>query len=149
MKLLQEIRFLTVSTLVFVLLGMIGTSYLYFYHDEPNHFGNATSDSLVANEKPPVMTEEMQAGKLLYTQHCSRCHHLSDQKLIGPGLSGVMNRINEDQFMIWVNNPEGTRKTDPYFEKLFIEYDEYPMTDFNLTDVELKLLMNYIVESDK
>lgn len=146
MKLLNEIRFLSVSTLVFMLISMIAVSYLFFYQDAEHHLGNnpGCGTENPDNQTKWVSNGKADKGRTLFKSNCARCHYITDQKMIGPGLKGVMSRINEKQFISWVKDPESVRKKDPYFKKLYQEYDQTTMPSFKLTDEEIKSIINYL-----
>jgi hypothetical protein len=147
MKLLSELRFLTVSTLVFMFISMTSVFYLYFFWDSKHHLGNnpggSTNDSL--NIDNYVLSDHKEdKGKILFKSNCARCHYITDQKMIGPGLKGIMDRITEEQFLNWVQDPAAIRKKDPYFKKLFKEYDESIMPSFPLKKEEIQSIIEYL-----
>lgn len=144
MKLLNEIRFLTVSTLVFMLVSMISVSYLYFYFysDTPNHLGNKEELTDTSNVYQSL-TSTASKGQILFKQNCAKCHYKTDQKSVGPGLHGIMNRINEDQLVSWVQNPTETIKRDKYFEKLVEGFNDR-MPAFKLSREEILWIKEYI-----
>ncbi len=146
MKLLNEIRFLSVSTLVFMLISMFAVSYLFFFHDTDHHLGNNPGCGNENPVDPPefVSDSKQNKGKILFKSNCARCHYITDQKMIGPGLKGVMTRINEKQFISWVQDPAKVRQKDPYFKKLYKEYDESVMPSFKLTDEEILSIISYV-----
>jgi mono/diheme cytochrome c family protein len=142
MKLLNEIRFLTVSTIVFMLISMISVSYLYFYSDTPHHLGNKDGLTDTTNVDQPL-TATASKGQILFKQNCAKCHYKTDQKSVGPGLKNVMQRINEDQLISWVQNPAETMKRDKYFEKLAEGFND-KMPAFKLSRQEILLIREYI-----
>jgi len=128
---------------------MFAVSYLFFYQDTEHHLGNNAG---CGTENPDDQTEcvsnvKENKGKTLFKSNCARCHYSTDQKMIGPGLKGVMGRINEKQFISWVKDPVTLRKKDPYFKKLYKEYDEASMPSFNLTDEEILSIIKYLDEA--
>jgi len=148
MKLISELRFLAVSTLVFMLISMFAVLYLFFYADTPHHFGNTTTDSLLVADVSSSVTIKEDKGRTLFKSNCRRCHYTTDQKFVGPGLKGVMGRITEDQFLSWVKDPAKTRKKDKYFQDLYEEYNESTMPSFSyLKEDELVAIMNYVNNS--
>lgn len=142
MKLLNEIRFLSVSTVVFMFISMISVSYLFFYGDTPNHLGNKDELTDTTNVDQPLTATASQ-GQILFKQNCAKCHNKTEQKSVGPGLQNVMSRINEDQLVSWVQNPGETIKKDKYFENLVEDYTER-MPPFKLSRDEILLIKEYI-----
>jgi len=142
MKLLNEIRFLSVSTLVFMLVSVISVSYLYFYSDTPHHFSNKEELTDTTNVDQ-TLTATAAKGQILFKQNCAKCHYKTDQKNVGPGLKNVMQRIDEDQLVSWVQNPTQTIKKDKYFKKLVENYNDR-MPSFKLSREEILLIREYI-----
>lgn len=143
MKLLSEIRFLTISTLIFTFVSLVSVSYLYFYSDAPNHFGNADLPSDTTVVEVPLSATATK-GQILFKQHCAKCHYITDQKSVGPGLKNVMDRIDEKQLVTWVQNPTETIKKDKYFEKLAEKFYPERMPSFKLSKEEILLIKDYI-----
>jgi hypothetical protein len=132
MKLLNELRFLSVSTLVFMLISMFAVSYLFFYHDSNHHLGNNYAGGSEKADSLPgelALTTNQNKGKTLFNLNCGRCHSTTNQKIIGPGLGNIMERIDTVQMVNWVQNSEKLRQIDPYFKELFMEYNQ-PMPAF-------------------
>jgi mono/diheme cytochrome c family protein len=145
MKLLSELRFLTFSTLIFMGISLVSISYLYFYSKAPNHLGNVSDSTVtVVQKQEPLKNSKADKGRTLFKSNCARCHYVTDQRMIGPGLANVMDRIDSTQLIQWVQDPYQTRKKDPYFQKLFEEYDESVMPSFKLSPEEILAIKDYI-----
>ncbi len=74
-------------------------------------------------------------GAKLFKQNCAVCHTShTDQKLIGPGLSGIFDRVPKpaDEWLIkWTLNSEKLIKSgDVYASKIYNEYNKAAMTVF-------------------
>jgi cytochrome c2 len=137
MKLLNEIRFLTVSTLVFMSISLFAVLYLFFYENTPYHLGNKDiQDEDLLTEQAIVHKDNNDKGRTLFKSNCSRCHYATEQRMIGPGLKGVMSRINEEQLISWVHDPAKTKKKDPYFEKLYDKFNGQTMPAFPMLEKE-------------
>ncbi len=152
MKLLNEVRFLSVSTLVFMLISMFAVSYLFFYIDVDHHLGNnpgcGTENTNTLLENDMMSTDKEDKGKVLFKSNCARCHYATDQKFIGPGLANVMDRITEDQLLSWVKDPTSVRRKDEYFKKLFKDYNESVMPGFpELSKEDVLSIIAYIETS--
>lgn len=90
---------------------------------------NATVESSSANP-----TANSKGGKL-FKQNCAVCHYpFTDQKLTGPGLAGMADRLpkpGEEWFTAWVlNNEKVLRSGDAYAKKIYAENDNAAMTVF-------------------
>jgi cytochrome c551/c552 len=145
MKLLNEIRFLTVSTLVFMAISLFAVFYLFFYENSPNNLGNKEVQDENLLTEQAVYPHHDDRGRTLFKSNCARCHYVTEQRMIGPGLKGVMNRINEEQLISWVHDPAKTRKKDPYFAKLFDEFGEQNMPAFpTLKKEEILSIIEYV-----
>ena len=86
-------------------------------------------------------------GKTLFKTNCARCHYVTDQKMIGPGLAGVRNRWSEESKLIaWIKNSSEFLKTgDKYANDLYKEYGGQQMPAFtNLSDQDIQDLLAYI-----
>jgi cytochrome c2 len=148
MKLLNELRFLSVSTLVFMLISMFAVSYLFFYRDVDHHLGNQSignekTDSLF--EEHIMLTDNQMKGKTLFDFNCGRCHYPTDQKSIGPGLANIMERIDTNTMVSWVQNSSRLRSTDNYFKALFNEYNKTDMPAFpQLERKDIVAIIEYI-----
>jgi mono/diheme cytochrome c family protein len=123
-------------------ISLVSVSYLFFYKEVPNHLGNSDvlADSTMAEQ--PLSSTASQ-GQVLFKKNCAKCHYATEQKSIGPGLKNVMQRINEEQLVSWVQNPTATIKKDTYFEKLVENFPDR-MPAFNLTKEEILLIRDYI-----
>jgi mono/diheme cytochrome c family protein len=89
-----------------------------------------------------------QDGAKLYKQNCAVCHALTDQKLTGPGLAGVFDRVPKgDWINRWIlNNEKLIKSGDAYANKIFSENGKAAMTVFEgqLTDKDVEAIVSYI-----
>ncbi len=80
-----------------------------------------------------ALTSNSQGSKL-FKQNCAVCHTVTDQKLTGPGLAGIADRLPkpaEEWFTAWVLNSEKVlRSRDAYAKKIYKEYNKTAMTVF-------------------
>jgi mono/diheme cytochrome c family protein len=89
-------------------------------------------------------------GKSLFKQNCAVCHSLTDQKLTGPGLRGVFDRIPEPREQWLVNYILNCDKViasgDPYANKINAD-STLDMSIFEgvLTEGEVKDIIAYMV----
>jgi len=54
----------------------------------------------------PGMAQGGVDGEAIYLKKCKRCHKLTDQTLMGPGLAGVTKRRTEEWLDKWITNPK-------------------------------------------
>jgi len=94
-------------------------------------------------EVPDQVTLDL--GQKLYEQNCKSCHNLDENKLVGPGLKGILERQTIDWLIPWVKNSQAVIASgDPYAVKLYEEYDKAQMQSFNLKDDEIKAIFAYV-----
>ena len=110
-------------------------------------------DAVVDQTEGP--TESVLSGEKLFTANCASCHKLN-KKLIGPALTGSVERWDEDGeyndisgkdwLYKWVRNPNAViAEGHPYANKIFKEYNKSVMTAFpSLTDEDVDNIFAYI-----
>ncbi|WP_405609618.1 c-type cytochrome [Polaribacter sp. Asnod1-A03] len=83
-------------------------------------------------------------GKKLFKSLCASCHKL-DKKLIGPALSGVEERRENDWLKAWIKNNAELRATgDAHANAIFEEYNGSNMTAFpQLSDKNIDDILYY------
>ena len=62
--------------------------------------------SVKAGDSPSI-----ELGRRIFKQRCSVCHKTTDQRLVGPGLKGVMERRDEAWVDKWLQNPKALIKS--------------------------------------
>ncbi|MBS1637755.1 MAG: c-type cytochrome [Bacteroidetes bacterium] len=91
-----------------------------------------------------------QDGAKLFKQNCAVCHSLGAQKLTGPGLAGVFDRVPkpaEAWLHAWIMNNEKVIKSgDAYATKLYADNGKAAMTVFEgqLNDKDVDAIIAYI-----
>ena len=93
-----------------------------------------------------------QDGAKIFKQNCAVCHALTDQKLTGPGLAGVYDRVQpgsmtKDAWLhAWVKNNEKLIKAgDAYANKIYSENNKAAMTVFeSLADADIDAVLAYV-----
>ena len=94
-----------------------------------------------------------QDGAKIFKQNCAVCHSLTDQKLTGPGLAGVFDRVqsgslSKDAWLhAWIlNNEKLIKSGDAYANKIYNENGKAAMTVFEgqLNDKDVDALLAYI-----
>ncbi len=119
--------------------------------------GNAVQESI--NSNWVISAYGLQGnpahGQKLFKQNCAVCHGLTDQKLTGSGLKGIIYRVPKPEIE-WLkkyilNSDKVLNAGDAYAKKLNAESGGMPMTVFEgqLTDEELNDLLIYILANTK
>ncbi len=86
-------------------------------------------------------------GKAVFVTKCTTCHKLTDEKFVGPGLSGITKRRTPEWILNMVTNPELMIKSDPLAKKLFEEILS-PMANQNISDEEARNILEYLRQND-
>jgi cytochrome c2 len=92
-------------------------------------------------------TSFAQDGKALFQSNCASCH--SPVKVItGPALKGVTERVPDKALLhAWIrNNQKVLASGNPYFTKLFNDFNKTPMNVFegSLTDKDIDAILSYV-----
>src|ERR1700754_1929268 len=92
-------------------------------------------------------TSYAQDGKALFQSNCASCH--SPIKVItGPALKGVRERVPDNNLLhAWIkNNQKVLASGNPYFTKLFNDFNKTPMNVFegSLTDKDIDAILSYV-----
>jgi cytochrome c2 len=89
-------------------------------------------------------------GEKLFKQNCAVCHTTTDQKLIGPGLRGVMNRVPKPA-EAWLtayilNNEKVLKSGDAYANRIYKDFNGAAMNVFEgqFSESDIHALINYI-----
>ncbi len=91
-------------------------------------------------------------GEKLFKQNCAVCHTMTDQKLTGPGLAGVLKRVPGGDWLkrYILNNERMIKEGDPYATKIYKENGKAAMTVFEgqLTESDVNSLIKYIQKKE-
>jgi len=85
-------------------------------------------------------------GKELFKANCAVCHSVSEERLIGPGLKGVLDRIPAGDWKYdWVHNSSKLIKDgDAYAKKVFNENEGLMQTPFAyLSNEDIDAILKY------
>ena len=94
-------------------------------------------------------------GGKLFKANCAVCHSLGTNKVTGPGLQGVTDRVPapyQDWMLKWIKNNAAFRKSgDAYANKVFADNNGTSMTVFDgtLTDDQIKNIIAYVANPPK
>jgi mono/diheme cytochrome c family protein len=86
-----------------------------------------------------------QSGEELFKSTCSSCHTIGQGRLIGPDLSGVTEKMPADWLLKFIRSSQTMIKSgDPDANAIFNEFNKIPMPDVNLSDDQIKSILDYI-----
>jgi hypothetical protein len=85
-------------------------------------------------------------GEALFKANCAQCHSAGKNKVIGPGLMGVEERVPSQEWLLkWVHNSTAVIKSgDEYANKIFKENGSVTMPAQSLKDDEIKSIFAYV-----
>jgi cytochrome c551/c552 len=87
-----------------------------------------------------------QDGKQLFQDNCAQCHSVV-KDMTGPALKGIEDRVKDKKLLhAWIrNNSKVLKSGDPYFNKLYKDWNQTPMNLFEaLSDAEIDAILKYI-----
>lgn len=92
---------------------------------------------------------EAQDGAKLFRQNCAVCHSShTDQRLTGPGLKGVFDRVPKGDWITkWIiNNEKMIKSGDVYSNKIYADYGKAAMTVFEgqLNEKDVASILDFI-----
>jgi len=131
-----------------------------------HHFANASqgaiglvSTSAGAEQKdlehhnisasPTPTTPDAIAGKLDFESKCLACHSVGQGKKLGPDMAGVTRRRSKDWLAKWLKAPDKMLETDADARAMLKEYNNIPMPNQNLSDLEIKRYLAYFEWFDR
>lgn len=87
------------------------------------------------------------AGKKVYDVKCSACHKLTDEKLVGPGWSGVTGRHKPEWILNFITNTDAMIDKDPVAQAQ-LEICLVRMPNQNLSDDDARSLLEFMRSND-
>ncbi len=92
---------------------------------------------------PPGLTAQA-SGQAVFEQKCAACHSAGSERLIGPGLEGVMDRRERAWVKRFIMQPDQLLDSnDPIAAELLQEY-QIVMPNLAITDAEAEALMAFM-----
>ncbi len=96
----------------------------------------------------PTLDKAMaDGGEKVFSVKCSSCHKLTDEKLVGPGFTGVTGRHTADWIMNFATNPDPMINKDPKAQAL-LELCLVRMPNQNLTDEDARNVYEFMRKND-
>ncbi len=149
---------LTLSALILGVGVVLIITVVMFFSNDSSTSGGASTDTTAdaaapvedINTKVASLAEPQKAtvlqGHELFQGNCAQCHAVN-KKVVGPALSGVMNRwSSEAEIIYFIKYPEKviTSGKNDYAKKLYDEYGQMmPNHDF-FKDEQIQSILTYI-----
>ena len=86
-------------------------------------------------------------GKKVYDVKCGACHKLTDEKLVGPGWTGVTSRHAPEWIMNFITNTDAMITKDPKMQAQ-LEICLVRMPNQSLTDDDARNLLEFMRKND-
>ena len=91
-------------------------------------------------------------GESLFRTRCAACHTLDEahadvehQAGVGPDPLGVTQKRDRDWLTRWLADPDKMlAERDPIVMELYARYDNVPMQNLRLTEVDVRALLDYL-----
>jgi cytochrome c5 len=95
----------------------------------------------------PLNQEWVTTGKSTYDLKCQSCHKLTDERLVGPGWSGVTKRREPHWIMNMITNVDMMLESDPEAQKL-LEQCLVRMPNQNLNKDQAREVLEFMRSND-
>jgi mono/diheme cytochrome c family protein len=86
-------------------------------------------------------------GKRIYDLKCSACHRLTNEKLVGPGWSGVSKTRKPDWIINMITNVDMMLSSDPEAQKL-LEQCLVRMPNQNVSREQARSILEFMRKND-
>lgn len=86
-------------------------------------------------------------GKKVYDVKCGACHKLTDEKLVGPGWTGVTSRHSPEWIMNFITNTDAMINKDPKAQAQ-LEICLVRMPNQNLSEDDARNLLEFMRKND-
>ncbi len=88
-------------------------------------------------------------GEKLFKATCVACHTIGKGRLVGPDLSGVYERADQEWLIRFIrSSQEMVKEGDSLAVALFKEFNQIPMPNNDLTDEQILSILDYIRKTD-
>jgi mono/diheme cytochrome c family protein len=109
------------------------------------HRGEGKFKDVAVDEKLNVQMAD--AGNKTFDVKCSSCHKLTDEKLVGPGWSGVTKRRQPGWIMNFITNTDVMLDKDPEAQAM-LELCLVRMPNQSLSDDEARNILEFMRKND-
>ncbi len=98
----------------------------------------------IINPRTDSLTQVFREGKKLFA-NCAQCHTTTHEKMVGPGLLGVLERRRVDWVVDFIENSQKLIASgDQEAIDIYNEYNKTQMQSFAYTDEEMPKLLFYL-----
>ena len=93
----------------------------------------------------PAAAQTADQGEAVFSAKCAACHTIGGGTLVGPDLDGVSTRRETAWLTRWIAEPDlMLAEGDPIAVDMLAEFDDIPMPNLSLTDLEVASLVAYL-----
>ena len=83
-------------------------------------------------------------GKLNFESKCLACHSVGEGRKLGPDVAGVTKRRSDVWLTRWLKAPEKMLEADANAKAMLKEFNNLPMPNQSLSDVEIQQYIKYL-----
>lgn len=109
--------------------------------------GKGIGEITEVNLEDELDADMIKMGKSIYDMKCSACHRLTDQRVVGPGFSGVTNRRKAEWIMNMITNVDMMLDQDPTAQAL-LEECLTRMPNQNVSIGDARSLLEFLRHND-
>jgi mono/diheme cytochrome c family protein len=95
----------------------------------------------------PLDQAMVKTGQEVYDMKCSSCHKLTEERLVGPGWSGITKKRSPEWITNMITNVEMMLETDPEAQKL-LEECLVRMPNQNVEPAQARGLIEFMRKND-
>jgi mono/diheme cytochrome c family protein len=114
-------------------------------YDPKRGEGKWTAENVNVGEK--LDETKAESGQNIANTKCLSCHKLSEEKLVGPGWSGVTKRRTPEWIMNFITNPDAMLDKDAEAQAM-LEICLVRMPNQNLSDQEARNIVEFMRKND-
>lgn len=93
----------------------------------------------------PAAAQSADDGEAVFSAKCAACHTIGGGTLVGPDLEGVSDRREPEWLSRWIAEPDlMLAEGEPIATDMLAEFNNIPMPNLGLTDVEVASLVAYL-----
>lgn len=95
----------------------------------------------------PLNAASVAAGRSIYEMKCQSCHKLTDEKLVGPGWKGIIQKRQPGWIVAMITNPDEMLEKDPEAKKM-LEEMLVKMPNQNVSKEDAIKLLDFMRSND-
>lgn len=113
----------------------------------PSYDPNRGEGKFTSVETGPLDAAKAELGNQVFQVKCSSCHKLTDERLVGPGWTGVTTRRKPEWIMNFITNTDVMIDKDPEVQAQ-LELCLVRMPNQNLSDDDARNLLEFMRKND-